>query len=27
VRGGGTTVLDTRQVFIVVPAGSGSIFG
>lgn len=27
VRGGGTTVLDTRQVFIVVPAGSGGIFG
>ncbi|MBX7194754.1 MAG: hypothetical protein K1X94_22050 [Sandaracinaceae bacterium] len=27
VRGGGTTVLDTRQVFVVVPAGSGSIFG
>lgn len=25
VRGGGTTVLDTRQVFIVVPAGSGSV--
>lgn len=27
VRGGGTTVLDTRQVFVVVPAGSGSVFG
>ncbi len=27
VRGGGTAVLDTRQVFIVVPAGSGAILG
>ncbi len=27
VRGGGTTVLDTRQVFVVIPAFSGSIFG
>lgn len=27
VRGGGSTVLDTRQVFVVVPAGSGGIFG
>ena len=27
VRGGGTTVLDTRQVFVVIPAYSGSVFG
>ena len=27
VRGGGSSVLDTRQVFIVVPAGSGAILG
>jgi len=27
VRGGGSSVLDTRQVFIVVPAGSGNPLG